>query len=66
MSESKARRALRETEEAFGFKIIEKVDYLPSELTPEGEVLHEIYEQIEAELNLFAKTRFAELIRGRL
>jgi molybdenum-dependent DNA-binding transcriptional regulator ModE len=62
MSEPKIRRALRETEETFGFKIIERTDGHSSGLTLEGEVLHEVYEQLNNEFNVLIEKRFMELL----
>jgi molybdate transport repressor ModE-like protein len=58
MSSRRAWEMIYEVEDAFGFKLAERKGRRRSRLTPEGEILSEIYAQMDLELNAYAKTFF--------
>ncbi|MCL2757365.1 MAG: LysR family transcriptional regulator [Coriobacteriia bacterium] len=63
MAYSKAWRIFKETEESFGFALIDRDGARGSTLTKEGLKLLETYEQLELETEQFITERFAELIQ---
>ena len=60
MAYSKAWRIVKETEEGFGFLLIDRDGARGSTLTAEGKRLLEIYELLEKEIDEYANKRFAE------
>jgi molybdate transport repressor ModE-like protein len=64
-SEGSLRRMLKETEETLGYQLVQNDAYRGSCLTPEGEVLLDIYTTLSVEVNQYANLRFKELMRQR-
>jgi len=63
MAYSKAWRIFKETEESFGYALIDRDGARVSKLTKADYKIREIYEQFESEAEQFIAERFAELVR---
>ena len=63
MAYSKAWRIVKETEAAFGFKLLNRDGAHGSTLTPEGETLVGIYRDLSKLLQLDAQGHYAEMLR---
>ncbi len=64
MAYSKAWRIMKQTEESFGFDLINRDGAHGSTLTAKGAILLEAFEQLEKDASSYAQTRLPEILKS--